>query len=771
MILFEDLHAEETLQSIMQKMHQKGPIDASDLETLAYIKKFNPEIFSKYEQTLLYLLGLFYKAQQPNNILEYVYSLYAGAIEEQTKHRFTPVQASAYNNIMHNKVFSFSAPTSVGKSHLFRELIKVEEKDIVIIVPSRALIAEYIYSIKQAFHNDNSILILQFIENVNISKTTRRIYIITPERGGELFKLKNQLKIGLFLFDEAQDLEDEIRQIRFDALVRRVHLEFPQAKMVFTQPFTNNPEAQLEKHHLRSEGKAQNYNQLSVGKICLEENKRNFQYFSPYANNKQQNSSVQAPNIPVELLQQGKTILIYISKNKIYKGMHLEDFKDLISLCRPLEQPEALEYIQELQNYIGAEEKSLEKHSMMIQMMKRGIVIHHGSIPLKARLLIERFINHKFARICFATSTLLQGINMPFDVVWIDNFRSLPPLALKNLIGRAGRTTFSHEFNFGYVIIKKPNINTFKKRINDTYVIAETSKLDAPIAQLKEDSKDIVEAIRNNAFNDEFQLTNEQITRLAEPNNELHISNILNILFSNNQLISASEYHELSSSKRDILHESMKQLYTSHLRRKELVRAEQVVLNTAIPILLWRVRGKSFKEVVALRYAYIARKKEQEQIYKQQKNGEITEIEANIRLNNLPPRFSVVAQSLPNQYAKCAPLFPQGSVRQINYDLLVYDTYDYLDKVISLSLANAFVAVFSLYYNHSRDPRAQALANYIKYGTNNSNEIWLLRYGFSFDDIEWINPHIERINENEIIFKSSITTLNATQLEIIGRFL
>ena len=454
MILFKDLHAEGILKSIITEIHQKGPIEASSLETLAYIKKFNSEIFTKYEQTLLYLLGLFYKVQDPDTILEYVYSLYAEAIEEETKHRFTPVQASAYHNIMQNKVFSFSAPTSVGKSHLFRELIKEEEKDIVIIVPSRALIAEYIYSIKQAFHHDKSILILQFIENVNISNTTRRIYIITPERGSELFKLKNQLHIGLFLFDEAQDLEDEIRQIRFDALVRRVHIEFPQAKIVFTQPFTSNPEAQLEKHHLTNEGKSHNYNQLSVGKICLEENARKFRYFSPYTNDTQTEQDLSAPNIPVELLKQGKTILIYISKSKIYKGEHLENFRDLISLCPLLENPEALACIQELQDYIGAEEQSIEKHSMMIQMMKRGIVIHHGSIPLKARLLIERFVNRKFAKICFATSTLLQGINMPFDVVWIDNFHSLPPLALKNLIGRAGRTTLSHEFNFGYVVVK-----------------------------------------------------------------------------------------------------------------------------------------------------------------------------------------------------------------------------------------------------------------------------------------------------------------------------
>ena len=60
---------------------------------------------------------------------------------------------------------------------------------------------------------------------------------------------------------------------------------------------------------------------------------------------------------------------------------------------------------------------------MLLSLMQKGIVIHHGSMPLRARLLIEHFVNKGFARICFATSTLIQGINMPFDVVWIDNFK------------------------------------------------------------------------------------------------------------------------------------------------------------------------------------------------------------------------------------------------------------------------------------------------------------------------------------------------------------
>ena len=113
--------------------------------------------------------------------------------------------------------FSFSAPTSAGKSFLYQELIRDIDGDIVIVVPSRALLSEYILKIKKLVSND--VLVLPFIELVNTAKTTKRIYIITPERGDELFKFEGRLTIKLFLFDEAQLSEEGIRGMKFDSFV------------------------------------------------------------------------------------------------------------------------------------------------------------------------------------------------------------------------------------------------------------------------------------------------------------------------------------------------------------------------------------------------------------------------------------------------------------------------------------------------------------------------------------------------------------------------
>ena len=156
--------AESKLYEILNRIHTEGPIYPHDLEILSYIKFFHDDLFCLHESQLIYFLGLFYKTSAPSTVIEKIYSLYSELIEEETSRQFTPVQASAYKQIQERKFFSFSAPTSSGKSYLFRELIKEYDKDIIIVVPSRALIAEYMFEVLNLVKKD--VLVLQFIENM-----------------------------------------------------------------------------------------------------------------------------------------------------------------------------------------------------------------------------------------------------------------------------------------------------------------------------------------------------------------------------------------------------------------------------------------------------------------------------------------------------------------------------------------------------------------------------------------------------------------------------
>lgn len=152
----------------------------------------------------------------------------------------------------------------------------------------------------------------------------------------------------------------------------------------------------------------------------------------------------------------------------------------------------------------------------MIELLKRGIITHHGSLPLKARIILEEFTQNNFCRICFATSTLVQGINMPFDVVWIDKFESSQMLSILNLIGRAGRATTKEKFDYGIVVVKDANKSRLRSIIKTKIKLKEVSLLDVENNEEEDNVRDFKESIKNGTLSDEYNLTQKQLERLEE---------------------------------------------------------------------------------------------------------------------------------------------------------------------------------------------------------------------------------------------------------------
>ena len=69
------------------------------------------------------------------------------------------------------------------------------------------------------------------------------------------------------------------------------------------------------------------------------------------------------------------------------------DFAEYIVLCEELTDELALGINRKLRKFIGTSEHSRRKNIHgFIDMMKKGIAIHHGSkMPLKSRLIMGRF--------------------------------------------------------------------------------------------------------------------------------------------------------------------------------------------------------------------------------------------------------------------------------------------------------------------------------------------------------------------------------------------
>ena len=752
--------AEDMLGRTLSKIYKIGPVKSTDYEILSYISIFHPDLIEQHIDDINLYLGLFYKEIiTPKSLQGCIQKMFLECIAEHFGKAYTPVQTSILNNSEEKRIFSFSAPTSTGKSHVLFSIIENSDRDVVVIVPSRALINEYYLRLCEEIH-DKPINILTFVDKINTAKCRRSIFVLTPERCKDLFRLKDQFSIDVILFDEAQ-LTDEKgkRGLYFDAIVRRCNRELPDSKIIFAHPFVTNPEAQISKNLLPTEQSISKvYVQRNVGQIFVcEKPDGSFSYFGSDTNVFSV-KQVACNYDPIEsCIKDNGSVLFYVSKNSIITNAYLNAFSKYIMLCSEIEDPELIEIIEELSDFTGGGTVAyMNYYSQMLALLKRGIVIHHGSLPLRARMLVEKFTRKHFCRICFATSTLEQGINMPFDIVYIDRLESQKYLAVKNLIGRAGRSSKDRKIDYGTVIIASTKVAKLRKLLTQTITLNMQSQLDDN-ERLDDDYNDFKDAILHETFSDQFNLTQNQIIKLSDNALNEILRCILDKFFNH---IDEKGNINLSKEDRKIVVNSFHQFYSNYLGR-ELQLGEKAILTTAFYIMIWRIQGRTFSTICHSRYAFLSRESERSKL---DRLGQSTD--------QILARFTQKYAELPNNNL-CSPisLFPRGlKAKDVDYDIITYDTYDYLDKLIGLYLSDIFYAAFIKYNERYPDDRAIKMANLIKYGTYNTKYIWMLRYGMSFEDIELLKDYIESIDERGIVVTQEFANLPQKVKGCIDRF-
>lgn len=776
------------IKELIEVLFFKGAVDAIILQKLACIKFYQPKLFSKYENEILVKMGLFFKPLQIENLTDLVFKIHWDYIKEVFEDRnFTPTQGDIISKIKKNKAFAFSSPTSTGKSFVFRYLINMSDKDLVFIVPSRALINEYYKNISEIV-NDKNVNILTFVDIINKKHTTRNIFIITPERAKDLFLLKERLSIELFLFDEAQlSDEDSTRGMYYDSVVRRTIKYFSDSKFVFAYPFISNPEAQFTKNNIEFiEKESAHYENKNVGQLFYSYKENlNIKEFYIFGSDVTKTGSKMIIDFdPLEkVLKEGGTALIYCSKTSIYNKKILKKFSSYLKICKKVENEDALRIINEIREFIGASDSNQGDYfSEMISYMKQGIVLHHGSLPLRVRVLIEEFTQKRYANVCFATATLEQGINMPFDLVWIEYFERSKELGVKNLIGRAGRSTNKAKFDFGQIVIKNTSRTILSKILKKQIKVKEESELDI-LTDPNDDYKEYKESIKEGTFSEEYNLTNSEIKRIETTT--IDIECILDLSFSANNL----NFSNLNLDKTDknLVINAFVNIYKKFLSR-ELIEAEEMILNTAVRILFWRVQGKKFNQIVNIRYGYAAQVSKRKELHKLIEENRNSSDDLAVKklwdtIDKMPAQWVTMFQMIPDKNIKSTYIninydssnSDKIKAKDLDYDRIVVDTYDYLDKLIGFRFGDVFFAAFDKYsknetFSNAMRDKALKMAKYIKYGTDDEKEIWLLRYGFDFEDMDWLIPIVRDVNEDEILF-NDLTNVELKHKDRIKKFI
>lgn len=762
----------QIIKNVESNIFKNGPVSITDMEILCYLYLYQKNEFNKIQDKILKFMGLNYKNIATASLPEVIFGMYSKYIKESYKHTYTPVQASIVEGINSNSCFSFSAPTSTGKSFVFRNIISESQNDVVIVVPSRALINEYFFKLCNLI-KEKSVNILTFIDKINTKKANRNVFIVTPERCKELFKRKDEFNVDFFLFDEAQlSNENSFRGLFFDSIVRRAQKAYPETKFIFAHPFVENPEAQIQKNHFdQTKSKAICYSYKNVGQMFYAYDGTKFYHFGIDKKIMGKQKYLCSFDPIEQVILNGGSVLVYTTKQSIYKKMVFKTFEKYISLCTEIEDETAKKYIKQITQFIGANDnKDLDRYSQMISMLKRGIVIHHGSLPLQARVLIEKFTQAGFCKICFATSTLEQGINMPFDIVFLNTFKESEPLALKNLIGRAGRSTSIDKFDFGSIIVKSTNMSDLRNVLNKSELLDNVSMLEKEVG---EDLEEFKNAILNGTLSDEYNITETQLEKIRSKESSEVLKKLLDLLFDNTQLVEITDI--VKQNNNSAIFEQFIKLYELYLNRP-LCKGEKNVYTTAIRILLWQIQCKSFKEICYYRYSYASKKQKRDELNEIINNDSSTALEkinAKIDLNNLYADFVTEYAEIPDKNLPVYSMFGNNETKAIDvdYDRIVFDTYDYLDKIIGFKLSDIFYASFKEYYNKTNDERASKMANLVKYRTNDKKEIWMLRYGFAFEDMEWLKPYILTIDQEEIVFSTQVSSLPSDKKAIIERFM
>jgi replicative superfamily II helicase len=170
---------------------------------------------------------------------------------------FTDSQFELYRKICGSKHFSFSGPTSMGKSFIIKSFIRKTvgnkpPENIVVMVPTRALINQFSIDLNKELKDVLKHYNYTVITNSNVSELSSTeqhyIFVLTPERLLSYLSQKKNPPISYLFVDEAHKLaaEKDTRAVTTYSAVSKALRQNPNLNLYFSSPNVSNPEVFLK---------------------------------------------------------------------------------------------------------------------------------------------------------------------------------------------------------------------------------------------------------------------------------------------------------------------------------------------------------------------------------------------------------------------------------------------------------------------------------------------------------------------------------------------
>jgi superfamily II DNA/RNA helicase len=356
---------------------------------------------------------------------------------------FTDAQYEIFESMKNSNHFSFSGPTSLGKSFIFNAFIRnliVDEKineNITILVPTRALINQTVLNLKKEFSAVSEYRILSHptVPETFKNENNRYIFVFTPERLIAYLSNSDNPRVGYLFVDEAQKVvsENDARSPLYYHAILQAERE--SIKLYFASPNIPNPEIFL-KLFKKSTDKS-----ISVKTSPVAQNR----YFLDLLDKRcvlfsdvggEHDISLDFENKAftdwLKVLSRGQASIIYCN-TKVDTIRHALHFSEVLPYINNDRVNEVISVVKE----------HLHEKYFLIDCLRKGVAFHFGNIPQRIREKIEVLFADKIINYVFCTSTLLEGVNLPAKNIFIISNAvgqsKFSDIDFWNLAGRAGR--------------------------------------------------------------------------------------------------------------------------------------------------------------------------------------------------------------------------------------------------------------------------------------------------------------------------------------------
>lgn len=350
------------------------------------------------------------------------------------------------------KFFSYSGPTSMGKSFVVQTFIQQQIENgstdnFAILVPTKALINEVRSNMIGVLQEKLDFLNYRVVTasgDLVLQQNHHFIFIMTPERLLHMMIERENIRIDFLFVDEAHKISARGgRSSYYYKVLTQLGKMQELPTVIFASPNIPNPEVYMRIipgiKQVQMKKLISKFAPVCQFKYFLDVPERSGYYFNDYSKKLERCYTMPEGQELCDIVAtvgQDKQNVVYCSSRRSVLVQAVKYARNITP-----KNDEGL-------NALAAEiRKEVHHDCYLADLIIRGVAYHVGYLPANIRLRIEKSFEKGDLRTIFCTSTLVEGVNLPADNLFVTSYRNGPSnmdeVDFRNLVGRVGRIKYN----------------------------------------------------------------------------------------------------------------------------------------------------------------------------------------------------------------------------------------------------------------------------------------------------------------------------------------